>query len=78
MLANVATKDGPTHIIPYDAMFCILMDPLEAAGLGRSNAPYFTARGECVDVADKQLKITLILLAISRAMQVGISQLETP
>ena len=71
-------KYGSTHVIPYDAMLCVLRrDPLKAAGLGGSNASYFATRGESVHATDKQLKLILILLAISRAMQVGISRFET-
>ena len=71
-------KYGSTHVIPYDAMLCVLRgDPLKATGLGGSNAPYFAARGECVHTADEQFKLVLILLAISRTMQVGVSWFET-
>ena len=46
--ANATKKKlGSTHIVPYDAVLCILRrDPLEAAGLGGSNALHFIARGE--------------------------------
>lgn len=38
------------EVIPYDTVLCILRrEPLEAAGFGRANAPYFTARGKYVD-----------------------------
>jgi hypothetical protein len=47
---NVIKIDGSTNVIPYDTVLCILRrEPLEAAGFGRANAPYFTARGKYVD-----------------------------
>jgi hypothetical protein len=74
---NVGEKGRSTHVIPYDAMLYISRrDALESTGLRGSNAPYITACGERVDRTDEQLKLILILLAISRAMQIGISRLE--
>jgi hypothetical protein len=55
-------------------MLCMLRrDPLKMMGLRGSNAPYFTAGREHVNTADEQFELILILLAISCAMQVGIS-----
>ena len=46
---NVTKKDEATNVIVYDAMLCVSRkDPLEMAGLARSNALYFAALRECL------------------------------
>ena len=66
------------YVGPYDAVLCILRrDALEAAGLGGSGAAHFTARGERIDATNEQLELILIFCTISRAMEIGISRLET-
>ena len=71
-------KNEATHVCPYDAVLCILRrDALEAASLGGSGAAHFTARGERFDATNEQLDLILILCAISRAMEVCISWIET-
>lgn len=66
-MVNVTKKHESTHLIVYDAMFCVLReDLLDAAGLGGSNAPYFAALGESIHTASEQP--IHILLPISCAM----------
>jgi hypothetical protein len=71
-------KDGATHVSPYDAVLCVLRrDALKPAGLGGSCAAHFTARRERIDATNEQLELILILRAVSCAMEVSISWIET-
>ena len=64
-----ATKEvGTTHVVPYNAMFFILGDPLEVLCLRGSDALNFTASRECVDMSNEQLKLILVLLAVCCAV----------
>ena len=71
--ANTTNKVGSTHIVPYDALLCILRDPLETVGLRGSDAPHFTASRVSADTTNEQLELILALLAICRATPVGSS-----
>lgn len=76
--SNATKEVGFTHVVFCVAMLYILRrDPLEAASLRGSDALHFTARAGSPDTTDGQLELVFVLLAVSRAVKLSISWLET-